>query len=427
MTGRSLRVRLITLALLTAGLLTVLAAVPGLRSVLTEIRHLAGGWVLLAVALELASCLSFVVIFRHFFDRLPVRTSRRVAWTEMGSGALLPGGGAGSLMIGGWLLHGAGMPLHQIVRRSSGLFFLTSAVNVAALIGGGVLLLTGISSTAHPLLLGGPPVLIGLLGAGGAVSLPPLMRRHPGWSRRWPLLDDLVGGIGEAERALLTPTWRKLGALGYLGFDIAVLWATLSAVGYDPPLATLVLGYIIGYFANLVPVPGGVGVLEGGLAATLILYGAPATQAAAGVLVYHAIAFWIPSLGGLWAYARLRHPPLEGSGPPALVDLLPARGTPRGRRAVARPQPIQDHRQVAPAELLRARPIRELDRRDHLEHERDVVDLDAGPQRLARASEQPQARSVGTLGESEHLRVGVTFPASARVRELVSASTSRSM
>jgi hypothetical protein len=38
----------------------------------------------------------------------------------------------------------------------------------------------------------------------------------------------------------------------------------------------------------------------------LILYGTPATQAAAAVLVYHTIAFWIPSLGGLVGYWRLR-------------------------------------------------------------------------------------------------------------------------
>ena len=64
--------------------------------------------------------------------------------------------------------------------------------------------------------------------------------------------------------------------------------------------------YIVGYLANLIPIPGGVGVLEGGLAGTLILYGAPAAQAAAGVLIYHAIAFWIPSVGGLFSYRQIR-------------------------------------------------------------------------------------------------------------------------
>lgn len=85
-----------------------------------------------------------------------------------------------------------------------------------------------------------------------------------------------------------------------------MLWATLHAVGYTAPLATLILGYIIGYLANLIPIPGGIGVLEGGLVGTLILYGAPATQPTAAVLVYHAIAFWIPSLGGLWAYRQIQ-------------------------------------------------------------------------------------------------------------------------
>jgi uncharacterized membrane protein YbhN (UPF0104 family) len=66
-----------------------------------------------------------------------------------------------------------------------------------------------------------------------------------------------------------------------------------------------VLGYLIGYLANLVPIPGGFGVLEGGLAGALIAYGAPPTQAAAAVIVYHVIAFWIPSLGGLLGYALL--------------------------------------------------------------------------------------------------------------------------
>ncbi len=101
-----------------------------------------------------------------------------------------------------------------------------------------------------------------------------------------------------------------------------MLWAALSAVGYQPPLAVLILGYIIGYLANLIPIPGAVGVLEGGLAGTLILYGAPAAQAAAGVLVYHAIAFWIPGLGGLMAYRQIRRDLGESMGEPDPVQSM---------------------------------------------------------------------------------------------------------
>jgi uncharacterized membrane protein YbhN (UPF0104 family) len=85
-----------------------------------------------------------------------------------------------------------------------------------------------------------------------------------------------------------------------------VLWVAFSAVGAPPPLAGLVLGYSIGYLANTLPIPGGIGVLDAGLSGALLLYGASPSHVIAAVLVYHTIAFWIPSLGGLIAYARLR-------------------------------------------------------------------------------------------------------------------------
>jgi uncharacterized membrane protein YbhN (UPF0104 family) len=49
-----------------------------------------------------------------------------------------------------------------------------------------------------------------------------------------------------------------------------------------------------------------VGVVDGGLAGALLLYGAPAAQIAAAVLVYRTIALWLPGLGGLLAYGQLR-------------------------------------------------------------------------------------------------------------------------
>jgi uncharacterized membrane protein YbhN (UPF0104 family) len=105
-----------------------------------------------------------------------------------------------------------------------------------------------------------------------------------------------------------------VGALGYLLFDIAVLWTTFAAVGQLPPLAPLVLAYLAGYLANAIPVPGGIGVLDAGLVGALALYGLPVTHAAAAVLVYHAIAFWIPTLGGTAGYVRLRRRLTVGDG-----------------------------------------------------------------------------------------------------------------
>jgi uncharacterized membrane protein YbhN (UPF0104 family) len=292
-------------ALLSVAIVTLLLAVPGLQGVGRQIAHMQLGWVVAAIVLELGSCLGFVVIFRLFFDELPAGTARELAWTEQGSGALLPGGGVGALAIGGWLMRRAGMSTRSIIDRSSALFFLTSAVNVAALVGAAALFAAHGATGSYELLRAGLPILGGLAATVAVLAIPVVVSRSP--ERAWPSwLVDLADGITRARRALRRPSWRLLGALGYLGFDIAALGAAFAAAGRPVAAVPLVLAYLIGYLANLIPIPGGFGVLEGGLAATLIAYGAPATQAAAAVIVYHAIAFWIPSLGGLAGYARLR-------------------------------------------------------------------------------------------------------------------------
>jgi uncharacterized membrane protein YbhN (UPF0104 family) len=309
-----LRRRLVAMAILAIALVTVVLAVPDLRPVAREIVDMNPALVVAAVALELASCVSFVVIFRLFFAPVPAPTARRLAWSQMGSGALLPGGGIGSLAIGGWLLHLTGMPIRQIVQRSSGLFFLTSAVNVLTLAAGGLLLWLGIADGPHGVLPAGLPVIAGVGACGLALLLPPVARRitviHP--RLRW--LQDIGAGIPDARHALARPSWRLLGALGYLLFDIAVLWIAFAAVGPLPPLAPLVVAYLAGYLANAIPVPGGIGVLDAGLVGALALYGLPITHAAAAVLVYHAVAFWIPTLGGALGFVRLRGD-LDGSSP----------------------------------------------------------------------------------------------------------------
>jgi uncharacterized membrane protein YbhN (UPF0104 family) len=300
--------RLVWVGVAIAILTSLLLAVPPLQSVVTQIEHLNGWWVLAAIALELGSCAGFVVIFRLFFDELPAGNARELAWVEEGSGALLPGGGVGALAVGGWFMHRAGMSTRQVVERSSALFFLTSAVNVAALVAAGALLAGGLASSPEGFVLAVVPVLVGLAAIVGAMAVPTVVRRS---RARW--LGAVATGVDGALRAFTRPSWRLLGAAAYLGLDIAALGATMAATGHPIPAAPLVLAYLIGYLANLIPIPGGFGVLEGGLAGAMIAYGAPATQAAAAVVVYHAIAFWIPSLGGLAAYGSLRRRLPEGT------------------------------------------------------------------------------------------------------------------
>jgi uncharacterized membrane protein YbhN (UPF0104 family) len=308
------------------GLLLVLAgalltSVPGLRDVLREIRHIGLGWVALAVALEVASAVSFVVVFRLFFDHLDARDARALGWTAQGSGALLPGGGAGGLAIGGWLISLTGAPVRWIVRRSAGLFFLSALVSTSALVGAGVALMAGAPGPHGRLTVVLPTVLVAV-GTLAVAALPAMLRsraRTPGW------IAAIATGVREAEQTAFNrhPSWRLLGALGYLAFDIAVLWVLLRAVGNAPSVAVVVLAYSIGYAANSLPIPGGIGVLDAGLTGALVLYGVSPAHAAAAVIVYHAIAFWVPGLGSVLAYLRLR-PRLLQAGAPGSADLQTA-------------------------------------------------------------------------------------------------------
>lgn len=307
-----LTAQLTTLALLLALAVTLLASVPGLRSVVQEIGEISPIWLGLAILLELASDVSFVVLFRRFFDRLPGRDARALAWTEQATGALLPGGGAGGLAIGGWLIHLAGAPTDWIVRRSGGLFFLTSAVNAATVIAAGLALILGASGPHDFARVVLPTLLVGAVTL-AVVALPAIVRsrrRTPAWIRA------ISAGVQDAEETTFRrPSWRLLGSLGYLWFDIAVLWLVLRGLGEAPSVAALVLAYTIGYIANMLPIPGGIGVLDAGLAGALTLYGVSPAHAAAAALVYHAIALWVPSLGGLIGYLRVR-PRLVGRAAP---------------------------------------------------------------------------------------------------------------
>jgi uncharacterized protein (TIRG00374 family) len=102
------------------------------------------------------------------------------------------------------------------------------------------------------------------------------------------------------------PDWRIVGAIGYLWFDIAVLFACFAAAGQTPPLAPVVLAYQIGYLSNFIPVPGGIGVLDGSMIGMLVVYGVGGTVATAATLAYHAISLWVPAIWGTIAFIALQ-------------------------------------------------------------------------------------------------------------------------
>ncbi|HET6870357.1 MAG TPA: flippase-like domain-containing protein, partial [Solirubrobacteraceae bacterium] len=97
-----------------------------------------------------------------------------------------------------------------------------------------------------------------------------------------------------------------LGAAGYWAFDIAVLGVSFKAFAATVPVAVLVLGYFLGTLGSLLPLPGGIGGVEGGMIGAFAAFGVPADRAVIAVLAYRAISFWLPTLPGIFGYVTLR-------------------------------------------------------------------------------------------------------------------------
>jgi uncharacterized membrane protein YbhN (UPF0104 family) len=307
--GRRLRNGIVSLVVLVVLVGALLLAVPGLQDVADKIADVSPGWIALAVVLELASCAGYVIAFRMVFYRVPAILAIRVALSEMAFGAVLPVGGAGGIAVGAWVAKAKGGSLRRFMERSAVLFLLTSGINAATLALAGILVGVGVLHAPHHVLLG---LLPGLVAAGGVALfwfVPALAARFAlvedaGRAVRW--LHTTADVVEEAKDEIRHPSWRLLGAVGYLWFDIAMLWVSFEAFGDAPPVGALTLAFLIGYLGNVIPVPGGIGALDGGLTAALVLYGADAASAAAAVLVYHAIVLWVPTLLGTLAFLRLR-------------------------------------------------------------------------------------------------------------------------
>jgi uncharacterized membrane protein YbhN (UPF0104 family) len=300
-------------ALVVAGLL--LLTVPGLGEVRDRLSGADPGWLALAVVLEFLSGTSYVLLFRPIFCRqMPWRTSWEIAWSELAVGSIVPASGAGGLALGAWILSQGGMPGDQIARRSVAFFLIKSSINFAAVAVLGTLLAVGLIGPELSLWLTAAPAAGAVLVMAAVLYVPRLgPGEHPGpdagRSRRAVAAarGALVGGIAEAVELVRSRDALMLfGAFGYWAFDNAVLWAAYNAFGSAPALSIILMGYLIGQLGGLLPLPGGLGGIDGGLFGTLIVYGAPVASTAAAVLLYRVVLFWLPLLLGSVAFASLR-------------------------------------------------------------------------------------------------------------------------
>jgi uncharacterized membrane protein YbhN (UPF0104 family) len=214
------------------------------------------------------------------------------------------------------------MSAETIARRSVAFLLLKSSVNFVAVAVVGLLVFVGVLGPSESVWLTLLPAVLSI----GAIALVASIGKLP--AGRPPRDDDgklrtawahsriaLVSGVAEAGALLRRHDARLIaGIVGYWIWDNLTLWATFHAVGYTPGWGTILLAYLIGQLGGLLPIPGGIGGIDGGLIGTFVVFGVPASAATAAVLAYRIILFWIPLLLGAVAFLSLRRSMMKPAG-----------------------------------------------------------------------------------------------------------------
>jgi uncharacterized membrane protein YbhN (UPF0104 family) len=229
--------------------------------------------------------------------------------------------GAGGIALTFWAVRKAGMGKRTSVSYIVAFYVILYAIFMIALLVDGVLLRTGVipgtapfGVTVVPAIFGGLVIfafLMMLLVPGNLERM--AARWSQGRGRAAGLaqkLSSVPALIGHGTRVALKLMNRRdpglLGAFGWWAFDIATLWACFKAFGDSPPIGVLVMGYLVGMIANIIPTPGGVGAVEGGMIGTFAAFGVNLYTATTAVLAYRVFAFLMPTIPGLIAFIRLR-------------------------------------------------------------------------------------------------------------------------
>jgi uncharacterized membrane protein YbhN (UPF0104 family) len=177
---------------------------------------------------------------------------------------------------------------------------------------GGILLLTPASLELD--LGGGVPsglVRLVLVVAGLAVAAIAVVAAVGRWRRAIvDLVRRLLVDALDAARGLRSP--RRLSMLigGNLANELlfaAAIGAFTRALGFPIGLAELVfINISVSLLSGLIPVPGGIGVVEGGLTFGLVRAGMPEEAAFAAVLLYRLSTFYLPPIWGFFALRWLQ-------------------------------------------------------------------------------------------------------------------------
>ncbi len=314
--------RVILAVVVAAGVAGSFMLAPALARLPHELALIGHGdvrWLLFGLVLEALSFAGQVLLFRTVYRgsgaTINFRDSYEITLAGHAATRLLASAGTGGMALTAWALRRRGLALSEVARRMIAFLVLMYSVYTLALLLGGIGLSTGAlaggGSLALTLFPAALAVVVGALALAAPKLAAPAARRlraseRSAARRAATALEALGDGVGLALKMIRERQLGVLGAPVWWGFDIAVLWASFRAFGAAPPVGVILMAYFVGTLANTLPLPGGIGGVEGGMIGAFVAFGTPAAPAVAAVLAYRLFAFWLPTIPGAIAYLQLR-------------------------------------------------------------------------------------------------------------------------
>lgn len=304
----------------------VLPRIVGLGPTLRLLRRGDVWWLALGVVLEALSYVGLIVLFRGVFatpeNRIGWRASYQITVAGAAATKLVATAGAGGIALTVWVLRGYGLSGPAIADGMVCYEILIYGVYMAALAIAGYGLWLGVFPGRAPV---GVTLVPAIFATAVLVIVPSMLllyepverfllrraeRSSGRASNRWRRAAAWPRALNAGLLAAIAMVKRRdpalLGALANWGFDIAVLWTSYRAFGHPPPGAVLVMGYYVGTLGNVLPLPGGIGGVEGGMIGAFLAFGVQRQLAVLAVLGYRTISYWLPTIPGAIAYWRLR-------------------------------------------------------------------------------------------------------------------------
>src|SRR5581483_6280425 len=317
LTRRRVLISIVFVISTVAFLYFVLPKIVGLQHTWNRIKSGNVWWLALGLALEIGSFFGYVALFRAVFVRgrskIDWRESYQITMAGLAATRLFASAGAGGIALTAWALRRSGMEARIVACRLIAFMALLYGVYMATLVLDGLGLYSGLFPGEAPFAITVVPAIFGavVIGIFVSVSLLPgdferlVARGTKGGGRLSRLARRLAAvpatagtGIRTAIDLVRSRDPYLLGAIAWWGFDIAVLWACFHAFGSAPPQAVIVMAYFVGMLGNTLPLPGGIGGVDGGMIGAFAAFGVPVEVSVVSVLAYRGIAFWLPTLPG---------------------------------------------------------------------------------------------------------------------------------